>query len=137
MDLDGTLIEQGWPELGEWKRDAQWAMNALRDAGHHPYLYTARLAPTWPDGRPRTAADVYRDSEEVARLLDGGGLGWMDVWVGEGKPHWDVLVDDKVIWYPGRPGSWKKLVPTILKRVGDGGSFDAIMAEAGRREESE
>lgn len=134
IDFDGTLVRKAWPDIGEWMPGAIDAMKELRKAGHHPYLYTARLAPTWPDGSRRSLSDVLQDEDRVRRLMDASGLAWMDVWTGEGKPHWDLLVDDKALWYPGRPGSWKKLVPAILKRVGDEDSFESIMAHAGEDE---
>ena len=137
IDFDGTLVTKNWPDIGEWYPGAIDAMRKLREAGHHPYLYTARTAPTWPDGSPRGMADVMRDEDAVRRHLESAGLPWLDLWTGEGKPHWDLLVDDKALWFPGRPNSWKKITPVILKRVGDEDSFAAIMAEAGRREEPE
>jgi hypothetical protein len=39
------------------------------------------------------------------------------------------------MWYPGRPGSWEKITPAILKRLGDEDSFAAVMEEAARRSE--
>jgi hypothetical protein len=82
-------------------------------------------------------ADVLRDEQKVRDHLESAGLPWMDVWTGEGKPHWDLLVDDKSLWFPGRPNSWKKILPVILKRVGDEDSFAAIMEHAGRSQEDE
>ena len=137
VDFDGTLVTKAWPEMGEWYPGAVRAMNELRAHGHHPYLYTARLAPTWPDGRPRDFMDVDRDTAKVRERLDAAGLAWMDIWAGEGKPHWDLAIDDKALWFPGRPNSWSKILPVVLRRVGDEDSFDAVMAEADRRTEEE
>lgn len=135
VDLDGTLVKKAWPDLGEWLPGAVDAMKELRAAGHHVFVYTARLSSTWPDGSPRSVADVFKDTEAVRDLLDNAGLRWMEIWTGEGKPHWDLLIDDKALFFPGRPNSWHKLMPVVLKRVGDEDSFAAIMEEAARREE--
>lgn len=137
VDFDGTLVKPAWPDIGEWYDGAVSAMHTLKEAGHYVFLYTARTAPEWPDGSPRQPADVLGDLSAVRSHLDAAGLTWMDIWEGSGKPNWDILIDDKAMWFPGRDRSWDRLVPKILLRVQDGGAFDAIMAEAARREGDE
>lgn len=133
VDFDGTLVKPAWPKIGEWYRGAPEAMESLREAGHYVFLYTARLAPEWPDGSPRTAADVWTDTARVRESLDSVGLQWLDIWTGNGKPNWDLLIDDKAMWFPGRDRSWKVMVPKILLRLEGVDSFDHVMAEAKRR----
>lgn len=130
VDLDGTLLENSWPSLGEWKPGAVDAMRRLHEAGHTLFLYSARLSGLWPDGSPRKPAEVIFATQEVRDKLDSAGLQFISIWTGEGKPHWDLLIDDKAMRFPGRPNSWQKIVPVILKRVGDEDSFDAVMAHA-------
>lgn len=135
VDFDGTLVKAAWPGVGEWYEGAVDAMNILNDAGHYVFLYTARLAPVWPDGSPRPPGTVIEDTQRVRECLDTAGLTWMDIWTGEGKPNWDLLIDDKAMWFPGRDRSWKVITPKILLRVADGGAFDSIMEHA--RKEAE
>lgn len=135
MDFDGTLVKPAWPEIGEWYPGAAWAMQELKNAGHYVFLYTARLAPEWPDGSARTPASVFADEQRVRACLDAAGLTWMDIWMGNGKPNWDLLIDDKAMWFPGRDRSWKVILPKIMIRVADGGAFDAIMEHARSVEE--
>ena len=136
VDFDGTLVKRAWPGVGAWFDGAVDAMNALREAGHTVFLYSARTAPEWPDGSPRSPASVYAAIAEVRQCLDAAGLTWMDIWEGSGKPNWDILIDDKAMWFPGRDRSWSRLVPQILLRIADEDSFDAVMEHA-RREEAE
>ncbi len=135
VDFDGTLVKPAWPGVGEWYDGAISAMNTLNEAGHYVFLYTARLAPEWPDGSPRDPSEVYTDTQIVREVLDSAGLTWMDIWTGAGKPNWDLLIDDKAMWFPGRDRSWKAILPKIMIRVADGGSFDAIMDHARRLED--
>lgn len=128
VDFDGTLVTKAWPGMGEFYPGAVEAMQELNNAGHTVFLYTARLSGLWPDGSKRDVAAVFEDTLAVRAKLDGAGLAFMDIWTGEGKPHWDLLIDDKALWFPGRDRSWRKLTPVILKRVGDEDSFDEVMA---------
>jgi hypothetical protein len=130
VDFDGTLVEKAWPGMGDWLPGAVEAMKALHEAGHTIFLYSARLSGLWPDGAERKPAEVVIATQEVREKLDAAGLDFISIWTGEGKPHWDLLIDDKALYFPGRPGSWRKLVPVVLKRVGDEDSFDAVMAVA-------
>lgn len=118
LDLDGTLVENRWPELGPWMPGAVEAVRLLLREGHRCYVYSARLGPTWLDGSDRSPAEVMAAIAEVRDRLDQAGLREVDIWTGAGKPFWSLLVDDRCLWYPGRPGSWKAMVPRILTRVG-------------------
>src|SRR5690242_19879458 len=100
LDLDGTLLEGRWPEMGEWLPGAKEAVRTLVDAGHRCFIYSARLSPYMPDGSERDPARVMQSIQAVRDLLDDAGLREVDIWTGAGKPFWDVLVDDKAMWFP-------------------------------------
>lgn len=116
LDLDGTLIEKRWPELGEWIPGAQEAVKELIDRGHHCYLYSARLSSKHPSGDVRDPAEVFVARAEVRALLDDAGLEQVDIWEGD-KPFWHVLVDDRCLWFPGRNRSWRTMPDKIDARV--------------------
>jgi hypothetical protein len=116
LDLDGTLIEKRWPEMGEWMPGAIEAVRELIDRGHRPYIYSARLSHLHPSGTERHPADVMIARMAVRDLLDEAGL--QEVTICEAsKPFWHVLVDDRALWYPGRAGSWKHMPDKIEGRV--------------------
>ncbi len=117
IDLDGTLLEHRWPEMGEWMPGAQAAVRELLDRGHHCYIFSARLSPYHPSGDERDPAEVMAAVQAVRDLLDEAGLREVDIWQGSGKPFWHILIDDRCMWYPGRTGSWAHMPDKIEARV--------------------
>jgi len=97
VDFDGTLVEKAWPGMGDWIPGAVEAMKKLHEAGHTVFLYTARLSGRWPDGSERNPAELVIETQLVRNMLDEAGLSWMEIWTGEGKPHWDLLIDRKSV----------------------------------------
>lgn len=117
LDLDGTMIEKRWPELGPWFPGAITTLRELIDEGHYLYVYSARLSPNHPSGDPKEPALLIQQTHAVRELLDDAGLPEIDIWFGEGKPFWHLLVDDRAMWFPGRPGSWSKIASKIRARL--------------------
>lgn len=117
IDLDGTLVEKKWPEVGEWLPGAQAAVHAMLDAGHHVYLYSARLSSTHPSGDPKDPAVLFTQMADVRELLDAAGLEAVDIYQGD-KPFWHLLIDDRAMRFPGRRRSWERILPAVLARVG-------------------
>lgn len=117
LDLDGTLVEKKWPEIGEWLPGAREGVRELLDAGHHCYLYSARLSAYHPSGDPKDPATLLAQRAAVRQLLDEAGLEEVDIYEGN-KPFWHLLIDDRAMRFPGRRNSWKRIVPAILGRVG-------------------
>lgn len=124
LDLDGTLITNAWPQLGEWQSGAPAAVRTLIDAGHRCFIYSARVSPLWPDGSERSPAQVYMATQDVRKLLDDAGLWEVDIWSGSGKPFWDILVDDKAMRHNGR---WRVTLAKTLAYVKDEDTFHAVM----------
>jgi hypothetical protein len=127
LDLDGTLIESRWPGMGEWFPGAKEAVHTLLNAGHSCYIFSARTSSAWPDKSERTPAQVYLAISSVRTLLDDAGLYEVSIWDGVGKPFWDLLVDDKALYHPGGPRSWRITLPKILARVRDEDTFTRVM----------
>lgn len=116
LDLDGTLIERKWPEMGEWFPGAIDAAKELLAMGHHCYIYSARLSSRHPSGDVKDPAMLYLQRQAVRDLLDAAGLEAVTISEAD-KPFWHVLVDDRALRFPGRSGSWRHMVPKIHARV--------------------
>lgn len=118
VDLDGTLVEQKWPELGELLPGAREAMLRLHRAGAKLVLFSARLNPYDPwTSQARDPGIVQAEYLKVRNLLDASGLSFIDIWRLPGKPGGTVYIDDRAEKYHGRPGSWKTLADKILMKL--------------------
>ena len=113
-DLDGTLVESKWPEIGPWLPGAVESVRELLSAGHTVFLFSSRVSPYWLDGSERKPAEVEEMIRGVRERLDATGLQAVDIFTGVGKPQWDILVDDKCQRFNGR---WKSTLPQVLMRV--------------------
>lgn len=117
-DLDGTLLTNAWPDLGDWQRDAIDVVRYYLDQGVSGTVFSARLSPYDPfTMQERDPGVVLAETYRVRNMLDRAGLQDLDIWTLPGKPGASVYVDDRAIWYPGRPGSWKRMVPKINRRL--------------------
>lgn len=123
VDLDGTLVESKWPDLGDWMPGAINAMFAFHQAGYQIIVNSVRLLPFMPDGQPRPAHEVAFETARVRDKLDRAGLTFIRIWTGPGKPPGAVYIDDKGERYGGRPGSWRAMTEKVLMRLG-AESFD-------------
>jgi hypothetical protein len=117
VDFDGTLVTSTWPDVGVPMKGAAEAVKAMQEAGHTVFVYTARVSPYFTNGTEKTPAQVFENHHQVREALDAMGLNDVDIWMGKGKPHFHLLIDDRAMRFPGRPGSWSKIVPAILARV--------------------
>lgn len=113
--------------MGEWYPGAAEAVRTLVDAGHRCFIYSARVSPQWPDGSERSPAQVFMAVQGVRQLLDDAGLTEVGIWSGSGKPHWDILVDDKCVRYPRSKRGWKVVLPKVLAYVKDEDTFHTVM----------
>lgn len=117
IDFDGTLVKSAWPGVGDPIPGAADAVRELIAADHHVYVYTARTSHQYTDGTTKTPAQWMANMEQVRDALDDMGLVGVPIWEGYGKPHYHLLIDDRAMRFPGRPNSWKRIVPAILARV--------------------
>lgn len=118
IDLDGTLIENAWPGMGEWKPGAVEAIRRFQKAGYAVVVFTIRISPYWLDGSIRSDEDVQRDTQAVRDKLDSAGLTSVSIWTKAGKPPFSVLIDDKAERYNPSARSWRRLTEKILLRLG-------------------
>jgi hypothetical protein len=122
IDWDGTAVPAMWPERPtEFNPGFVEAMLRLHRAGWHLTIFSARLSPwdPWTSTR-RPPEHAAAEIQYVRDMLDRRGLGFIDIWVKEGKPGGDVYVDDKAERYNGRPGSWAAVTDKILTRYMSG-----------------
>jgi hypothetical protein len=134
LDLDGTLVENKWPDLGDWMPGAIEAVKRLHYAGLKLVVFSARLSPYDPfTFEEREPMEVHSEIQRVRDLLDSADLYFVDIWTVPGKPGGFVYVDDRAERYHGRPGSWDKLAEKILVRAGrEDAEFPAFDQEVAR-----
>lgn len=119
LDLDGTLVENAWPEIGDWMPGAIAACQRLHAAGIRLVVFSARLSPYDPfSNAARDPALVAGEVQKVRAMLDDAGLTYIDIWTLPGKPGGSVYVDDKAERYTGTPRAWDRLTERILVRLG-------------------
>lgn len=116
LDFDGTLVEERWPAIGADRPGAVEGVRALLDEGHTVYLFTARTNATWRDGAELPPAAVFEQRQAVRDWLDSRGLHAVGIAPNE-KPHFDVLVDDKVLFCPPSRRAWRHLPIKIVTRA--------------------
>jgi hypothetical protein len=119
LDWDGTMVENAWPEHGDWMPGAIRACHKLHDAGIRLCVFSARLSPWDPyTFIERDPAFVAGEIQKVRDKLDRAGLTFVDIWTVPGKPGGDVYVDDKAERYTGTERAWDRLTEKILVRLG-------------------
>lgn len=117
VDYDGTLVDEKWPDHGDWKPGAVEALHTLRKFSR-PIIYTMRASPVWLDGRPMEKTHHRRLVNEVYEQLASVGIRDIEVYTGPGKLGAFRYIDDRAINYNGRPGAWKALTQRIAALCG-------------------
>lgn len=118
IDIDGTLVENKWPLLGDWMPGAVEAVQTFHKAGCKVIVFSARLNPFDPwTGAQRDPTLVWQAKQEVRQKLDDAGLHYVDIYDIEGKPGASVYIDDRAERYHGGTRSWKKLTEKVLMRL--------------------
>lgn len=118
IDLDGTLIDNAWPQMGDWKPGAVEAIRRFQREGYVVMVFTIRISPYWLDGTKRAQEDIDRDYQAVRDKLDSAGLTSVSIWTKEGKPPFSVLIDDKAERYNPTARAWRRLTEKVLLRLG-------------------
>ena len=101
IDIDGTVLTQQAP--GEYEKavplpGAIEAVNSLYDAGHQIVFYTSRN---------------FRHMRETQESLQEFGFKFHHV--AFGKPHGDVIVDDRAMGFT----EWSDILPRLNQRLQD------------------
>lgn len=99
IDIDGTVLTQQKP--GEYEKavpleGAIEAVNALYDAGHQVVFYTSRN---------------FKHLQQTYESLRGFGFRFHHV--SFGKPHGDIIVDDRALGFR----TWTEMVRAIETRI--------------------
>lgn len=96
FDLDGVLCTQttGDYHNAEPIRDAITVVNRLYDAGHKIVIHTSRFM-----GRTNeNLVDAYREGYDFTfKQLSGWGVKFHSLYLG--KPRYDIVIDDKAVFY--------------------------------------
>lgn len=117
VDLDGTLLTDSWPKLGDWMPGAIQAMMAFHEAGCRIIVHTSRLNPfDMVTGHPKPAWAVATEIQHINFMLEIAGLTFVELWTKTGKPGADVYIDNKGERYNGKKKSWEKMVERVLMR---------------------
>lgn len=117
IDLDGTLLTDSWPKLGEWMPGALEALHYLKNHAKI-VVHTCRIASDDPGGHAREPGRVQMEINAIREKLDDAGLYTVDIWTKPYKPPAVAYVDNRGIRYTGRKNSWKALTPKLLNIVG-------------------
>lgn len=118
IDLDGTLVESAWPQLGEWMPGAVDALQQLRKVAR-VIIFTSRIAPVQPDGKTkRSPAEVQMEVNRIRNMLDDQNLYDVEIHQDAWKPAGYAYVDNLAVRYAGKPGSWKAILPKLINMSG-------------------
>lgn len=110
VDLDGTLLEDRYPELGEWLPGAKEALHAFLKAGYAVSIFSCRFhsndAHTW---EPRKPEEVDASLRAVREKLNAAGLQRVAI-ILTNKPPARWYIDDRAVAFKG---NWRKIVRKI------------------------
>lgn len=117
VDWDGTCVEQVWPDMGDWMPGAPEALRSIIQFADL-FIYTCRIAPVeyLAEHIERAPALVQKEKDGIRAMLDSEGLHAIVIHDKPWKPSVDFYIDDKNIWYPGRPGSWAAIRTKLLAK---------------------
>ena len=100
VDFDGTLVEERWPELGDWLPGAVDALKKLALAYDEVVIFSCRLARMDTDEfTPRNNMDqiiAMNDMLEQANIPKN-----VILWTKDYKPAAEFYVDDKAVRFNG------------------------------------
>lgn len=118
-DLDGTILTNAWPELGEFQPGAVESLKRLHELGIVQTVFSARLSPYDPfTSELRDPAFVAAEVQRVRAKLDEAGLTFLKIWTLPGKPGATIYTDDRAERYNPGPRGWERLTERILMRLG-------------------
>lgn len=111
VDWDGTVVEQRWPEEGDWlpgAREALWFLSQKYDI----YIWSSRLSPRSIDNWDVEIPQSERDKQYayVRGMLDAANLGHIKIAPNDiGKIGAQAYIDDKAIRFT----SWADAVARV------------------------
>lgn len=120
VDWDSTLVEDLYPEQGDW---LPGAVSALLELNRHGdvVIFSCRVAPYEFPTQRDPEDDIARDPEEVERtvarmkaMLDDVGLGHIEIWRRPYKPAATLYIDDKAVRYDG---NWRRKMDAVYEAI--------------------
>lgn len=135
VDLDDTLVENAWPELGAWKPGAVSFIRGQLERGREVVIFSTRFAPTTEDEETlRNQNEVEDELERAQRKFESAALN-VTFWTLPWKPGGQAYVDDKAV---AARGDWShverkidELVDGLPKRHPASARFHEILSELG------
>lgn len=96
VDFDGTLVENEWPEIGDFKEGAEDAIKELKDAGWTLVLWTCR------SGEDLEKVKDYLEEKELEFDYYNNNTGVLIEFFGGDcrKVSADYYIDDKTLLGP-------------------------------------
>lgn len=117
VDLDDTLIDLDWPNIGGWKPGAVRGLRKLLEAGYEVMIHSTRFAECEIDEVTlRNSKEMERERKQVREMLDDEGLYEVKIWDKTWKPGAVAYIDDKAIRYRGRPADWDIISETLVRK---------------------
>ena len=116
VDWDGTCVDIKWPEMGDWKPHAIYALRTFLKLGFEVVIHSTRFSKM--DVDEVTPYELHEATvAQVRRMLDDVGLQEVEIWLRPWKPGGIVYIDDKAIEFT----TW----PNVMERLTLGGKLSA------------
>lgn len=117
LDFDGTLVKSAWPHIGKEFPGVVDGVKELLAAGHEVYVFSVRANTRDPwTNHDYPPAESYERQQAIRTWLDDRGLQAVGIhsW---NKPIYDILVDDRAMFFPGNDRAWKHIPTKVLARL--------------------
>lgn len=116
VDWDGTVVENVYPDRGDWLPGAERALKVLDSLGT-VIIHSVRVAPIMPAPGQAFGGVVefveFDPTDEVnyiQGMLDEIGLGHIEIWTRPFKPPASVYIDDKAVRFL----NWEQTIEDTL-----------------------
>lgn len=117
FDLDGTLVENKWPELGDWRPGAVDCLKKLHKEGIHIIVWSCRFSIFTPYGVTRHWQERLEEIDLIRYRFDRAQLEFVFLHTEAYKPSASYYIDDKALLSPFRfdtPENWEIITNLLL-----------------------
>lgn len=112
LDWDGTVVDEQFPEMGDWLPGAEKALKTL-SKHYEIVIHTLRVAPVLQDEKT-VHRDAQKQVEAITAKLESIGLHGIEVWQRPYKPPAVAYVDDRGVTFDG---NWPRIVRRLTGRL--------------------